>query len=115
MNKNKKDLSIISRITEYCIEIGDTIDYFGDSFQTFNADKIYQNAVMMCILQIGELSGRLSQEFVIANSKIPWRSIKAMRNIVAHAYGSISLTDVWDTVKNDIPTLKVYCIEILKN
>ena len=27
-------------------------------------DKIYRNAAMMCILQIGELAGRLSSEFI---------------------------------------------------
>ena len=68
----------------------------------------------MCILQIGELAGRLSPEFIVCNNEIPWRSIKAMRNIVAHAYGSISIPDVWDTIENDIPLLKSYCMKILK-
>lgn len=57
----------------------------------------------MCILQIGELARRLTSEFIVSNSEIPWRSIKAMRNIVVHAYGSISIPDVWETIENDIP------------
>lgn len=115
MSSSKKDLNIISRILGYCIEIEDTVNHFGDSFEQFNADKIYRNAVTMCILQIGELAGRLTQEFMDTNYEIPWRNIKAMRNIVAHAYGSISIPDVWDTIKNDIPVLKAYCAKILQN
>jgi uncharacterized protein with HEPN domain len=37
-----------------------------------------------------------------------------MRNVVAHAYGSINISDVWETIKNDIPALKSYCINLLK-
>jgi uncharacterized protein with HEPN domain len=36
-----------------------------------------------------------------------------MRNIVAHAYGSINIKDTWDTIKDDIPVLKKYCKTIL--
>lgn len=114
MNNNKKDMNIISHILEYCIEIEETVDYFGDSFERFNTDKIYRNAATMCILQIGELAGKLTPEFTKTNYEIPWRNIKAMRNIVAHAYGSISIPDVWDTIKNDLPVLKAYCTKILQ-
>ncbi|NLT47470.1 MAG: DUF86 domain-containing protein [Clostridiales bacterium] len=114
MKKGTKDLSIISHILEYCAEIEETVSRFGDDYDCFSSDKIYRNAVTMCILQIGELAGKLSKGFVEANSEIPWRSIKAMRNVAAHAYGSISIPDIWDTIKNDIPGLRSYCIKILK-
>ena len=68
----------------------------------------------MCIMQIGELAGRLSQEFTVAYPAVPWKSIKAMRNIVAHAYGSISIPDIWDTIVRDLPVLKAYCQKILE-
>jgi uncharacterized protein with HEPN domain len=38
-----------------------------------------------------------------------------MRNIAAHAYGTISIPDVWETIINDIPELKAYCQKILDN
>jgi uncharacterized protein with HEPN domain len=81
--------------------------------KTLKTDKIYRNAATMCILQIGERAGRLSPEFTAAHSAVPWRSIKGMRNVAAHAYGSISIPDVWDTITVDIPVLKVYCKKIL--
>ena len=93
MDKAKKDLNIISYIFAYCIEIEQTVQRFGNTYESFASDKIYRNAVMMCILQIGELAGRLSSEFTATYRAVPWRSIKAMRNIAAHAYGSISIPE----------------------
>lgn len=113
MDKYKKDLNIIKHILDYCNEIEQTIVRFGATFDSFKADKIYRNAAIMCILQIGELTGRLSSEFTAAHPDISWRSIKGMRNIAAHAYGSVSFPDVWDTMTVDIPTLKAYCNTIL--
>jgi uncharacterized protein with HEPN domain len=84
MSKTNKDLDIISHILEYCSEIEQTIEHFGNSLEIFSSNKIYRNAITMCILQIGELAGRLSPEFISSHSNVPWRSIKAMRNIVAH-------------------------------
>lgn len=113
MDKAKKDLSIIEHILAYCTEIEQTVTRFGDTFESFETDKIYRNATTMCILQIGELAGRLSPEFTAAHPDVPWRSIKGMRNVAAHAYGSISIPDVWDTITADIPMLKAYCKKIL--
>lgn len=113
MDKAKKDLSIIEHILAYCGEIEQTVTRFGDTFESFETDKIYRNATTMCILQIGELAGRLSPEFTAAHSDVPWKSIKGMRNVAAHAYGSISIPDVWDTITADIPVLKAYCKNIL--
>ena len=53
MDKAKKDLSIIEHIFAYCTEIEQTVTRFGDTFESFETDKIYRNAATMCILQIG--------------------------------------------------------------
>ncbi len=113
MDINKKDMRFITHILEYCEEVEQTVERFGDSLEVFSSDKIYRNAVTMCILQIGELTGRLSDEFTNTHNQIPWRSIRAMRNIAAHAYVNISIPDVWETVVNDIPKLKSYCQNVL--
>ena len=43
-----------------------------------------------------------------------WNQIKAMRNIVAHNYGSIDAEILWETIENDVPQLKAYCLDILQ-
>lgn len=113
MPMSDRDGSIIRHILEYCGEIKETVLRFGDSYEAFAGDKIYRNAVTMCILQIGELAGKLSEEFVEEHKQIPWRSIKAMRNVAAHSYGTISIPTVWDTIKCDIPELREDCEKLI--
>ena len=45
---------------------------------------------------------------------MPWNEIRAMRNIVAHAYGSISVQMTWETIEKDIPALKAFCGNALR-
>ena len=56
-----------------------------------------------------ELCGNLSEEFRGENPEMPWHEIKAMRNVVAHKYGSINIEATWETIESDIPELKVFC------
>ncbi len=67
----------------------------------------------MCILQIGELAGKLSVEMQSQTPDIPWREIRGMRNICAHNYGMIDLYSTWATIEKDIPSLKVRCLSLL--
>ena len=67
----------------------------------------------LCILQIGELVGKLTEDFRAAHPGVPWRQIKAMRNIVAHSYGTIDPEVTWEVMTEDIPALKSYCSNIL--
>lgn len=65
-------------------------------------------------MQIGELSGGLSEEYRKAtSSRVQWGPMKGMRNLVAHSYGSMNREIIWETAVNDIPTLKQFCEEQL--
>lgn len=68
----------------------------------------------MCVVQIGELASQLSEEVKKANPAIPWRIIKDTRNFYVHAYGSIDIPSVWNTLVSDIPELKSECCKLLK-
>lgn len=108
-----RDFRILEHIISYCLQIEKTVRRFGDSLEVFQADDIYRNAVALCILQIGELVGNLSDNFKLQHSGIPWRQIKAMRNIVAHRYGTVDPDTTWEIIKDDIPSLKIYCQNVL--
>lgn len=69
----------------------------------------------MPILQIGELSKMLSEDFLNSYTKIPWKMIMRMRDIVAHHYGSLDYEIVWNTSVSDIPKLHLEIEEILKD
>ena len=97
------------------IEIKKTIERYGASFETFDSDPDYQRSVSFCILQIGELSGKLSEEYRLETTKqIQWGPIKAMRNLVAHNYGSMSREIIWETAITDIPVLREFCEQQLQ-
>ena len=113
MKPLERDLQILRHIVSYCDQIGQTIEYFGKEYTVFQENSIYRNAVALCILQIGELVGKLTEDFRGQHTAIPWRQIKAMRNIVAHSYGSVDSEITWEIVCGNIPELKEYCLSIL--
>ena len=67
----------------------------------------------MCVVQIGELVAQLSDDIKTQNRAIPWRIIKDTRNFYVHAYGSIDIPSVWNTLLHDIPALQAACQGIL--
>ena len=74
----------------------------------FLADKRTQQAVVMSLIIIGEAATKVMDrygEFVRAHSEVPWRSMRGMRNRIAHGYFDINLDLVWDTVQAALPVL----------
>ena len=114
MKPLERDISILRHIITYCQQIEQTIERFGDSADVFAADPIYRNAAALCILQIGELVGNLSDGFRTEHPAVPWRQIKAVRNIVAHKYGTVNAEITWEIITADIPALKKFCLTVIE-
>lgn len=85
--KGDRDLKVLRHIIDYCNEIDKTSERSGKDYRIFSADNVYQNAVALCVLQIGELTKHLTDKFKNRYDKMPWNQIKALRNVVAHNYG----------------------------
>ena len=108
------DFQRLQRIRDYCADIAQMLDRFGNAYDSFQSDIAYQKVVAFDVLQIGELAGKLSPEYRSATSAhIKWKSIKALRNIVVHDYGSVDFEQLWEIVKSDIPSLQQFCEEQL--
>lgn len=74
----------------------------------FLADKRTQQAVILNLLIIGEAATKVLQEhaaFTERHPQVPWRSMKGMRNRLAHGYFDIDLDVVWQTVQTALPSL----------
>ena len=74
----------------------------------FLADKRTQQAVILNIMIIGEAATKLLQnhaDFLERHPNLPWRSMKGMRNRVAHGYFDIDLETVWETTQTALPEL----------
>jgi len=109
------DLQRIQHILDYCNAIEKTVQRYGNNFEIFDQDEDFQRSISFSILQIGELSGGLSEEYRKKTSnRIQWGPIKGMRNMVAHSYGSMDRQIIWETAIVDIPTLKQFCEEQLE-
>ena len=109
MSESERDQSVLRHIVRYCDQIDATVERFGRDEAVFTSDIVYQNAVALCLLQIGELTGRLSEGYRNAHSEMPWRQIRGLRNIIAHNYGSIDAETTWEIVEADIPALRHFC------
>ena len=97
---------VIQKIIKYCTDIEKLQQMFGNSFEDFNSNFAFQYSCGMCIIQIGELTTRLSDEFKNQHSEIAWNQIKALRNIHAHDYESVRFDVIWEILTKDIPELK---------
>lgn len=75
----------------------------------FVQDKRTQQAVVMSLIVLGEAATRVMDQhpvFAEEHKQIPWRSMRGMRNRIAHGYFDINLDVVWDTVQTALPVLK---------
>lgn len=110
---NSKDMEVLKRIIGYCNDIDSLMVKYESSFEKYENDISFQYSCNMCIIQIGELVGRLSDEFIDKYKQIPWRAIKGMRNLHAHDYENVDLEIVWNSLKEDIPELKESILNLL--
>ena len=115
MSANSRDIQILSKIVRYCEDIEHAHKEYGCSYGVFCENPTYRNAVAMCLMQIGELTIKLSQEFKDEYTEIPWRAIRGMRNVVAHEYGNIDAETVWETAENGTQELKMFCLRFTTN
>jgi len=106
---------LLEKIVMYCQRIADNLERYGHDYSAFERDCLFQDACCMCVVQIGELVSLLSDGVKRQNPAVPWRVIKDTRNFYVHAYGSIDLPAVWDTLEQDIPALKAACGTILQS
>lgn len=111
--QGSRNADILMHIKDYCAEINHTMNTFGREYDIFASNSIYQNAVALCVLQIGELTTHFTEEFKNTYNKMPWNQIKALRNVVAHNYGKIDRETLWETLVSDVPALNDYCRQII--
>ena len=74
----------------------------------FLADKRTQQAVIMSLIIIGEAATKIMDgyaEFTQTHPEVPWRSMRNMRNRMAHGYFDINLDVVWETAQEWLPEL----------
>lgn len=77
----------------------------GKTKEEIEADELLIDSIMFRIIQIAENNSRLTDQFKVEHSEVPWIAIKGMRNKIVHDYGYVDLTIVYDTVIHGIPDM----------
>ena len=77
----------------------------GVNHDEFLAGQEKQDAVLRRFEIIGEAASRLAPETQALFPTLPFRSMRGMRNIIAHDYGEVDLDLVWKTATADLPGL----------
>ncbi len=105
MNENRLP-DYLDHIQQAAIDARSFVE--GLAKEDFLADKCTQQAVIMSLIIIGETATKIMDgytEFSQAHNEVPWRSMRNMRNRMAHGYFDINLDIVWDTVQEWLPEL----------
>ena len=98
-------LESIERIEKYLRSFSED-DFYGD-IKT-------QDAVIRRFQVIGEAVRHLTDGFKELHPVIVWKEMVGMRDKVVHDYFSIDLEILWDTVQQDLPSLKTVVEKLLK-
>lgn len=71
----------------------------------FLADETLKRAVVRSLEIIGEATKKISTDFKVEWSAIPWKDMAGMRDRLIHDYMGVNYSIVWDVFRNKIPEL----------
>jgi len=85
----------------------------GLSLETFRENDMAVDAVIRNFEVIGEAVRHIPDNVKEKYPDVEWKEAAGFRNILIHDYFGIDVEAVWDTMKNNIPTLKKHVIQPL--
>ena len=77
----------------------------GMQYSSFKKDDKTVYAVIRAIEIIGEAAKKIPVAVKSKYPDIPWKEMAGMRDKLIHEYFGVKLDIVWNTVKNEIPSL----------
>ena len=93
-------------LADISLEIEDIEEFLkGKNFLDFASNRLLNKAVIKSLESVGEAIKNLSPELQARHPNIQWRKFPKSRDFMAHHYWEIDHSQVWDLIKNYIPTL----------
>ena len=80
----------------------------------FLTDELRQAAVIRQLEIIGEAAARVSDPTAGRFTAVPWRQLKAFRNLLIHEYFRVDAAEVWAAVETDLPHLHEQLVAVLE-
>lgn len=84
------------------------------SYGEYLQNWIKQDAIVRNFEIIGEASRTITESFKNNHPDIPWKYASGMRNYLIHEYFNVDYDEVWKTLKEDLPALKLQIQEVIK-
>ena len=110
MGKTVNQLRIENAIKHIDYAINDIKNVELSQFEKYS---LVARSVSFSVVQIGEMLTRLKEKIGDDHPEIEWDLARGMRNVLVHEYVEVDLERVYDTVKNDLPRLKVQLQSLL--
>ncbi len=110
---SQSDNRILGLMIEKCERLIEICDNYSDA--EIEENYVYSDAIQFEFEKLYEDITRLSAEFRITHQELRIDDLRAIRNRVAHNYESVSLKILFDTVRNDIPSLKESLSKVINN
>ena len=104
-----KDVFLLEMIIDFCNRVAGSLEKHELNYELFIQDLELQDMFAFRVEQIGEYVNDLSDRFKSGHPEIEWHKIVGFRNIVAHAYGSVDMDDLWAIITQDLPVLCNFC------
>ncbi len=116
LENTANDLLYILSILESIGKIKKYTNIYDDAENFFEAqDQMPFNATLSLLINIGEVSGKITENIKKIYNKIPWKLMKDFRNRVAHDYMNLDIFITFDIIKKELPKVKLDIEKLLIN
>lgn len=110
---NERDKICLENILEHYNEIISISDLI--SFEEFCSNKLVQKSILFDLSQIGENINKLHSLILDKFDRRDVKGIISLRNYIIHGYGQIDKLILWNSLKDNLPSLINRVKEILNN
>lgn len=110
---NKRDAATLREILRLCDTGAGLVGRRHDWYVADDAN-VPGLAAESLVIKIGENVARLSEETLAWHPEVPWSRIKRMRDRLAHHDEGTDYEAIWDTLVNDLPTIRTDVARIVQ-
>lgn len=104
------------RVTDILESVASSEEYTrGLDYDAFAQDSRTVKAVIRDLTVIGEAAATIPDWLIDRHPEVPWADMRDMCNVVVHQYFGVDLRIVWDTVRNNLPSLVEPLRHVLAN
>lgn len=83
------------------------------SYEDFVDDEMLVEACVFNLAQLGEMSHKISDEYVELHPELAWNELYGLRNRLVHDYQGVNLNLVWEIIMDDLPGLEAQLEELV--